>query len=189
MQHARIIPSIKSSKLEPLLRPVHAFLSAESTGGLLLMAAAVTALVWANSPWSHSYHAFWHAKLGVGMVGGFQHAMTLEHWVNDGLMVVFFLLVGLEIKRELLMGELASVRRASLPIAAAIGCHHGQSARAAGATDRLQVTVVSAPSRESRSLVEQSLVQMKATRADVQGPLVPVRWDNPPLKPSATERN
>jgi NhaA family Na+:H+ antiporter len=121
MQHARNLLSVKSSKLEPLLRPVHAFLSAESAGGILLMAAAVAALVWANSPWSHSYHAFWHAKLGVGIVGGFQHAMTLEHWVNDGLMVVFFLLVGLEIKRELLMGELASVRRATLPIAAAIG--------------------------------------------------------------------
>ena len=121
VQHAHNIPSLRSSKLEPILRPIHAFLSAESTGGLLLMAGAFTALVWANSPWSHSYHAFWHAKLGVGMVGGFQHAMTLEHWVNDGLMVVFFLLVGLEIKRELLMGELASVRRASLPIAAAVG--------------------------------------------------------------------
>jgi NhaA family Na+:H+ antiporter len=115
-----LVPS-KPSRFQPLLSPINAFLSAESAGGILLFAAAIAALAWANSPWGHTYHAFWHAKLAVGVVGGFQHAMTLEHWVNDGLMVVFFLLVGLEIKREVLMGELASVRRASLPIAGAIG--------------------------------------------------------------------
>ena len=114
-------PQLRSSRLEPLLRPVHAFLSAESAGGVLLLAAALAALAWANSPWAHGYHTFWHAKLSVGIVGGPAHAMTLAHWVNDGLMVVFFLLVGLEIKRELITGELASVRRATLPIAAAVG--------------------------------------------------------------------
>ena len=110
----------RPSRLAPVLRPLHAFLQAESAGGVLLLAAAVAALVWANSPWGQSYHDFWHAKLSVG-TAGFSHAMTLEHWVNDGLMVVFFLLVGLEIKREVLFGELTSLRRASLPFAAALG--------------------------------------------------------------------
>jgi NhaA family Na+:H+ antiporter len=120
MRHAPSVPA-KRSRLQPLLSPIQAFLSAESAGGILLLAAAVAALVWANSPWSHSYHAVWHAKLAIGVVGLQPLAMSIEHWVNDGLMVVFFLLVGLEIKRELIMGELASVRRASLPIAAAVG--------------------------------------------------------------------
>ena len=111
---------LKHSRLTTLLRPVHAFLAAELAGGVLLIASAVAALVWANSPWGQSYHDFWHTKLSIG-AAGLTHAMSLEHWVNDGLMVFFFLLVGLEIKREILVGELASIRRASLPIAAAVG--------------------------------------------------------------------
>jgi NhaA family Na+:H+ antiporter len=110
----------KPSPLAPVLRPVHAFLAAESAGGILLLLATVAALAWANSPWGHSYHDFWHVKLTVG-AGRFSFAMSLEHGVNDGLMVIFFLLVGLEIKRELLFGELTSLRRASLPLAAAVG--------------------------------------------------------------------
>jgi NhaA family Na+:H+ antiporter len=111
---------ILESRLAPLLRPLNAFLSAESAGGIFLMFAAVAALVWANSPWGDSYAHLWHTKLAF-TIGSAGHAMSLEHWVNDGLMVLFFLLVGLEIKRELLLGELASVRRAALPVAAAIG--------------------------------------------------------------------
>lgn len=110
----------KPSLVAPLLRPVHAFMAAESAGGIVLIASAIAALAWANSPWAKGYHDFWHAKVSVGF-GAAAFAMSLEHWVNDGLMVVFFLLVGLEIKRELLLGELASVRRATLPIAAAVG--------------------------------------------------------------------
>ncbi len=117
---SKIDTPVASSRLAPLLRPVDAFLSAESAGGIVLIVSALAALAWANSPWGDSYSHFWHAKLSVS-VGGYSHAMSLEHWVNDGLMVIFFLLVGLEIKRELLVGELASVRRATLPIAAAIG--------------------------------------------------------------------
>ena len=111
---------VKPSRLAPVLRPAAAFLAAESAGGILLMAAAVAAMLWANSPWGHGYHDLWHATVVVG-VGGAAHAMSVQHWVNDGLMVAFFLLVGLEIKRELLFGELASARRAALPIAAAAG--------------------------------------------------------------------
>ncbi|MBC7784898.1 MAG: Na+/H+ antiporter NhaA [Burkholderiales bacterium] len=111
---------LTQSRVSPLLQPVQAFLSAESSGGILLLAAAMIALAWANSPWGDSYAHFWHAKLAI-TVGGKSHGMSLEHWVNDGLMVIFFVLVGLEIKRELIIGELASVRRAALPLAAAIG--------------------------------------------------------------------
>ena len=111
---------IRKSRVEPLLRPVQAFLSAESAGGMLLLVATVVALAWANSPWGEGYQHFWHAKAGIS-AGAFSHSMSLEHWVNDGLMVIFFLLVGLEIKREILIGELASVRRATLPAVAAIG--------------------------------------------------------------------
>ena len=111
---------MRPSRLTPLLQPVQAFLAAESAGGIVLLASALAALLWANSPWAHSYAHVWHAKLTIA-VGERAFAMSLEHWVNDGLMVLFFLLVGLEIKRELLIGELASLRRAALPIAAAIG--------------------------------------------------------------------
>jgi NhaA family Na+:H+ antiporter len=111
---------IRSSRLRALLDPAQAFLSAESSGGIVLLVFTIAALAWANSPWGDSYPHFWHTKLSITF-GDYTHAMSLEHWVNDGLMVIFFLLVGLEIKRELLIGELASLRRATLPIAAAIG--------------------------------------------------------------------
>jgi NhaA family Na+:H+ antiporter len=111
---------LKRSRLQPLLSPIQAFLAAESAGGIVLLLAAVAALAWANSPWGDGYAHFWHMKLSVAF-GGRAFAMSLEHWVNDALMVLFFLLVGLEIKRELLIGELASPRRAALPIAAAVG--------------------------------------------------------------------
>ena len=111
---------LKPSRLAPLLYPVNAFLSTESSGGIVLLVAAVAALGWANSPWGDSYQHFWHSEAAISVFGRV-HAMSLEHLVNDGLMAVFFLLVGLEIKRELLLGELASLRRASLPIIAAIG--------------------------------------------------------------------
>jgi NhaA family Na+:H+ antiporter len=106
--------------LTPLVRPLQRFLSTESASGIVLIAAAALALAIANSPWAHAYHSFWHTKLSIG-AGDYAHAMSLEHWVNDGLMVIFFLLVGLEIKRELLIGELRSFSRSALPVAAAIG--------------------------------------------------------------------
>jgi NhaA family Na+:H+ antiporter len=111
---------LRPSSLAPILRPLRAFLAAESSGALLLMLSTIAALVWANSPWGGVYHDFWHADFSLSFAG---HAlsMSLAHWINDGLMAVFFLLVGLEIKRELLIGELASVRRAALPLAAAVG--------------------------------------------------------------------
>lgn len=105
---------------ERVILPFQEFARAESAGGIILLAATALALAWANSPWSSSYFHLWERSFSVG----FEDAalvMTLHDWINDGLMVVFFFLVGLEIKRELLVGELASRQHAALPVAAAIG--------------------------------------------------------------------
>ncbi|HSM05675.1 MAG TPA: Na+/H+ antiporter NhaA [Longimicrobiales bacterium] len=102
--------------VEPFLR----FASLEASGGILLLGFAVVALIWANSPWGQLYADLWHIQVTVG--GGWAVIeKDLLHWVNDGLMAVFFLLVGLELKRELIMGELASPRKAALPLFAAVG--------------------------------------------------------------------
>ena len=106
--------------MERIVRPFQDFAHKESSGGILLIAATVVALVWANSPWGEGYAALWHTKLTVGL-GDFSISKDLTHWINDGLMAVFFLVVGLEIKREVLVGELSSLRRAALPIVAAVG--------------------------------------------------------------------
>ncbi|WP_295817876.1 Na+/H+ antiporter NhaA [uncultured Deinococcus sp.] len=100
--------------------PFARFVHSEAFAGLLLVCTAVIAFVWANSPAQGAYAALRDTHLAVS-VGGARLDLSLEHWVNDGLMAVFFLLVGLEIKRELLIGELASRRRATLAIAAAAG--------------------------------------------------------------------
>jgi NhaA family Na+:H+ antiporter len=102
------------------VRPFQYFADKASSGGILLIAAAIVALVWANSPWGQSYTGFWGTELSVSL-GPFSIEEDLTHWINDGLMAVFFLVVGLEIKREILVGELSSPRRAALPLAAAIG--------------------------------------------------------------------
>lgn len=88
--------------------------------GALLIAATAAALAWANSPWAESYFHLWEVELSLGLADRPVRG-TLHHWINDGLMAVFFLLVGLEIKRELLVGELSSRRQAALPLAAAVG--------------------------------------------------------------------
>jgi NhaA family Na+:H+ antiporter len=106
--------------VERIVRPFQDFAAKQSSGGIVLIVATVVALVWANSPWGDSYAALWHTKLTVG-VGDFSMSKDLTHWINDGLMAVFFLVVGLEIKREVLVGELSSARNAALPIAAALG--------------------------------------------------------------------
>jgi Na+:H+ antiporter, NhaA family len=106
--------------VEKIVRPFQEFADKASAGGVLLIAAAIVALVWANSPWGESYAALWETQLSVDL-GDFSLEKDLTHWINDGLMAVFFLVVGLEIKREILVGELSSPRRAGLPIAAAIG--------------------------------------------------------------------
>jgi NhaA family Na+:H+ antiporter len=103
-----------------LLSPVERFLSIEASSGILLLAAALVALIWANSPWRAAYEHLLHIPLGF-RIGGFNLERDLHFWVNDGLMVVFFFVVGLEIKRELHAGELSEARRAALPALAALG--------------------------------------------------------------------
>jgi NhaA family Na+:H+ antiporter len=100
--------------------PVERFLHTETGSGLLLLAAAAVALVWANSPWTDSYADLWHTPIAIG-VGDWSMTESLHFWINDGLMTFFFMVAGLEIKRELAEGELSDLRRASLPVAAAVG--------------------------------------------------------------------
>ena len=99
--------------------PLGRRLRTEAGGAALLLAATVAALVWANSPWGDSYDTFWHTEIAI-RVGGAELALDLQHWVNDGLMTFFFFVVGLEVKRELVLGELADRRRAAVPALAAL---------------------------------------------------------------------
>jgi Na+:H+ antiporter, NhaA family len=106
----------------PLRRraPLREFLREEGAGGVALMVAAAVALGWANSPWEAAYTALWETPVTLGL-GRFAVQADLRDWVGDGLMTVFFLVVGLEIKRELVHGELRTWRRAALPVVAAAG--------------------------------------------------------------------
>lgn len=103
-----------------LVTPFQRFLATESAGGIMLIFCTLLALVWANSGWSESYVTLWTSKLTIGY-GDWQLSKALILWVNDGLMAIFFFLIGLEIKREFLVGELSSSREAALPVIAAIG--------------------------------------------------------------------
>jgi NhaA family Na+:H+ antiporter len=96
------------------------FLATEAAGGIVLLAMTAVALAWANSPWQDSYEALWHNRVAIG-VGDVRVEEDLRHFVNDALMALFFFVVGLEIKRELVRGELADRRVAMLPVAAALG--------------------------------------------------------------------
>lgn len=102
------------------MRSFKEFAKLEAAGGILLLIFTALALVWANSPWAGSYFNLWQTRLTVGL-GGFVLDKPLLLWINDGLMAMFFFTVGLEIKREILMGELSAPKKAALPIAAAIG--------------------------------------------------------------------
>jgi len=103
-----------------VLQPLQSFLATEAAGGVLLLIAAAVALVWANSPWEASYDRLWDTELTIGL-GRWHLTHDLAHWVSDGLMTLFFLVVGLEIKREVLTGELRDPRAAAVPVVAAIG--------------------------------------------------------------------
>jgi len=102
-------------------RPLKRFLDVQAAGGVVLLVATAIALIWANSPWSESYFDLWHTKIDfkIGDVKIF--GKDLEHFVNDGLMALFFFVVGLEIKRELVTGQLREFRNAMLPAIAALG--------------------------------------------------------------------
>jgi len=102
------------------VRPVVEFTQTEAAGAIVLLVGTVLALIWANSAWGDSYFSFWETHITIH-VGGFHFDESLKHFVNDGLMAIFFFVVGLEIKRELVIGELNSVKKAALPAVAALG--------------------------------------------------------------------
>jgi Na+:H+ antiporter, NhaA family len=103
-----------------MVRAAQAFIQIEASSGIVLLFAALVALAWGNSPWDNAYFDLWQTHIAID-TAILDIDLSLQHWVNDGLMTVFFFLVGLEIKRELVHGELSSPRRALLPAAAALG--------------------------------------------------------------------
>jgi Na+/H+ antiporter NhaA len=110
----------RSAWARNLAAPVRDFLNTESAGAMALLGATVAALLWANSPWSDSYESFWHTRLSI-QVGSEGISMDLRHWLNEGLMTFFFLVVGLEARREFDVGSLRERRRLVLPMMAALG--------------------------------------------------------------------
>jgi NhaA family Na+:H+ antiporter len=106
--------------IEVITSPFVRFARMEAAGGILLLASTFAALVWANSRWEFAYHAIWTTHVDIGF-GPFFLSETSHEWINDGLMSVFFFLVGLEIKREVLIGELSSLKQAAFPLIAAVG--------------------------------------------------------------------
>ncbi|HLV47258.1 MAG TPA: Na+/H+ antiporter NhaA [Flavobacterium sp.] len=115
MENIKLTPAEKY-----VIQPVNRFISKSTTGGIVLFIAALIAIFFANSPWAEDYAHFWHQHINISF-GNYQLDMALHHWINDGLMAIFFFVVGLELKRELTNGELASPKKAALPIVAAVG--------------------------------------------------------------------
>jgi NhaA family Na+:H+ antiporter len=106
--------------IDVITSPFARFARMEAAGGILLLLATAAALIWANSRWEHSYHQIWYTQATITL-GQVSHSESRHEWVNDGLMSIFFFLVGLEIKRELLIGELSTFKQAAFPFMAAIG--------------------------------------------------------------------
>lgn len=113
-------PEFPREPIDRVVGPLSRFLHVEAASGVVLLAAAVTAFALANSPWSDAWLGFWKTPLGL-RVGAVSLEHSLKHWVSDGLMAIFFFVVGLEVKREIVLGQLRDLRQAALPIAAALG--------------------------------------------------------------------
>ena len=116
----RRLRSPSEPHIDRLMSPFQRFSAEEASGGILLLACTIAALIWVNSAFEHSYGGVWDSHLTIG----FRHFLLdepLHFWINDALMAVFFFVVGLEIKRSILLGELASVKQADLPVIAASG--------------------------------------------------------------------
>ena len=111
--------TVQTTKFLYLINPFHHFFKKIATGGVLLICSAFVALLWANLA-TNSYLSFWHTDVSFSL-GPFSITKSVQHWIDEALMALFFFTVGLEIKREILIGELAQLRRAILPIAAAAG--------------------------------------------------------------------
>jgi NhaA family Na+:H+ antiporter len=110
----------QSYPIDKITNPVSKFIHQEHTGGIVLFVSVIIAIIWVNSPFQHSYHELWDLKLSLGF-----DKYVLDHplhlWINDGLMALFFFVIGLELKREFMAGELSSIKKASLPMFAALG--------------------------------------------------------------------
>ena len=113
-------PLLPRRPIDRLARPLARFLHIEATSGIVLMICTAVAIGLANSPWAETYLGFWKTKVNL-QFGSFQFEHSLQHIINDGLMALFFFVIGLEVKRELVHGSLSDIRRATLPIAAALG--------------------------------------------------------------------
>ena len=111
---------MRKNLLDRALLPINRFIHYENSAGIALFSSVLIAIIWANSPWHESYHTFWHYNFTIGF-DGFDLSYSLHDWVNDGLMAIFFFMVGLELKREIMVGELASVKKAALPLVGALG--------------------------------------------------------------------
>ena len=112
--------SARRTPAGPRLAAFRVFLETEAGGAVVLLTATLVALVWANSPWADSYHRLWATELSLSL-GDVRLGLDLAHWVNDGLMTLFFLVIGLEVRREFDRGELRERRRAALPLVAGVG--------------------------------------------------------------------
>jgi NhaA family Na+:H+ antiporter len=113
-------PTLPSEPIDRVVGPLARFLHVEAASGIVLLACTVVALILANSQLSDRFLGFWQTRVGV-VVGSFEMVHSLKHWINDGLMAIFFFVIGLEVKRELVLGELRDMRQAVLPVAAALG--------------------------------------------------------------------
>src|SRR5690554_2622881 len=114
-------PELKLSPVDKyLVKPVNQFISKSTTDGMVLFIAAVIAIFFANSPWADAYNSIWQHNIGISF-GDLELKMSLHHWLTEVPRAICFLVVGLELKRELSNGELASPKKAMLPIIAAIG--------------------------------------------------------------------
>ena len=113
-------PSLPREPIQKIIGPLARFMHIEAASGVVLLIATAAALVLANSGASEAFLGFWKTQVGFRF-GGFEFQHSLKHLINDGLMVIFFFVIGLEVKREIVLGELRDMRRAALPITAAIG--------------------------------------------------------------------
>lgn len=111
---------LPKTPIKLVVEPVSRFVHIQSASGILLLAATFVSLVLANSTLSNEFLSFWKTPIGV-TIGDYEFRHSLKHWINDGLMVLFFFVIGLEVKRELFLGELRELRAAVLPFAAAVG--------------------------------------------------------------------
>jgi NhaA family Na+:H+ antiporter len=122
MGRIKLYPALhwSTTPIARVLRPIQEFMERSTSGGIVLIIATIAALLLANSPLAEEYNELLHTEIGIE-IGTFALEESLLHWINDGLMAIFFFLVGLEIKREVIAGELSSLRAALLPVVAAVG--------------------------------------------------------------------